>query len=200
MDVQARRAHPAHYDDRRRVVGQEEVVGVEVHDDRHALLSGADQRRVERPVQIRVVVDHAEDVEEVFGQEVRPDRRVNEDPNVELEPVGFVPAPGGRRVEHRGDDPGRREDGERDEEVAQIAEPVPDACPLVDAEGDHPDGRVGEEEPLAPGLVRIGGKPARARPVRDRDAGHSVGRHAHITSRPSSLANAPPAAAARPAG
>src|SRR5437762_7615609 len=129
-----------------------------------------------------------------------PIGRVDEDPDVELEPVGFVPAPGGRRVEHRGDDPGRREDGERDEEVAQIAEPVPDACPLVDAEGDHPDGRVGEEEPLAPGFVRIGGEPARARLVRDRDAGHSVGRHARITSRPSSLANAPRPPPARSAG
>ncbi len=78
------------------MIGEKVRLREQVHDQRDALLARSDERCIEVEVDHRVVVDHAEDVEEVLRSEVV--RREVEDPDVEvrLEPIGLVPTPAER--------------------------------------------------------------------------------------------------------
>ncbi len=154
----------------------------------HRLRPRAEQRRVEAPRELRIVVDHPEDVEEVLAPEVAADRGVDPDPQVELAPVRAPPRPAEAALvaHHSRDGHEWYQDGQHGEVQRDVPPALARAARHERAHGADPDRRVGEEELLAPGLAGVAREPARS--TRDRgDRGLEGERGASHRRQPSRL-------------
>ena len=65
--------------------------GHRIHDQRHALLATSHQGGIQIDLEIRIVVDHSQHIEEVFGDEIVAQELDDEAEEVGLEPVTLVP-------------------------------------------------------------------------------------------------------------